>query len=184
MVPKERKRRSCLGLVGGLAWSCAWFACVPASAFTAGQDQYPYSIMAPEPGTRGHNPAKASGRAGAAKPLPVTVAPHPSLLGREAFIAKIHRRGLYAVRGSSGSVLPTALPKTRLIPPEGRGGIITAPMQSDQGRTVIPGVARSVPNLPHGPETFQDRASRCAHQAGVYGVPGTLTNQYMSACAM
>jgi hypothetical protein len=36
--------------------------------------------------------------------------------------------------------------------------------------------------LPHGVETFQDRASRCAHQQGLYGVPGTASNQYMSAC--
>jgi hypothetical protein len=41
---------------------------------------------------------------------------------------------------------------------------------------------RAIPNLAHGPETFQDRASRCAFQSGLYGVPGTLRNQYMGAC--
>lgn len=150
-----------------------------------GDNQYPYSIMAPEPGTQGHYRSTPSRRVRAAsKPAPAPATPHASLLGREAFVAKIHRRGLYAVRGSSSPVLPTSLPRTRLIPPEGRGTIVTPPLQSAQGRTVIPGVTTTVPNLPHGPETFQDRASRCAHQAGVYGVPGNLTTQYMPACAM
>jgi hypothetical protein len=107
----------------------------------------------------------------------------PSLLGREKFIAKLHRRGLYAARGSSGSVLPTPLPKTQLIPPEGGGMLTLPPMQQQQGPTQIPGTAQIIPNLPHGAETFQDRASRCTFQSGLYGVSGNLRNQYMGACA-
>ena len=36
--------------------------------------------------------------------------------------------------------------------------------------------------VPHGQETFQDRASRCAFQSGLYAVPGSLRNRYMGAC--
>jgi hypothetical protein len=91
-------------------------------------------------------------------------------------------RAFHAVRGSSGSVLPTPLPRTPLIPPEGGGTLTTHALPQEQGPTVLPGVSRPIPNLPHGTETFQDRASRCATQAGLNNVPGTLTNQYIGAC--
>jgi hypothetical protein len=84
-------------------------------------------------------------------------------------------------RGSSGSVLPTPLPRTQLIPPEGRSTPV-ALLPQEQPPTVVPGLARPIPNLSHGPETFQDRASRCAFQQGLNGVPGTASNRYMGAC--
>ena len=68
------------------------------------------------------------------------------------------------------------------IPPEGGGAPITRVLPQEQGPTVVPGVANPVPNLPHGTETFQDRASRCAFQSGLYGVPGTARSQYMGGC--
>jgi hypothetical protein len=111
-----------------------------------------------------------------------TAPSHSSLLGHEKFIGKLHRHGLYAARGSSGSVLPTPLPRTELIPPEGGGTLTLPPLQQEQGPTRIPGTAKIIPNLPHSQETFQDRASRCTFQAGLYGVPGNLRNQYMGAC--
>jgi hypothetical protein len=46
----------------------------------------------------------------------------------------------------------------------------------------VPGVANPVPNLPHGTETFQDRASRCAFQSGLYNVPGAARSQYIGGC--
>jgi hypothetical protein len=79
-------------------------------------------------------------------------------------------------------VLPTPLPRTQLIPPEGGGTLTVPPLQQEQGRTRIPGTAQIIPNLPHGQETFQDRASRCAFQSGLYAVPGSLRNRYMGAC--
>jgi hypothetical protein len=48
-----------------------------------------------------------------------------------------------------------------------------------------------IPNLPPvnqgivpggGRETFGDRALRCSHQAGVYGVPGDQRSVYMHSC--
>jgi hypothetical protein len=144
-------------------------ASVPARAVEPGDDQYPNSIMAPEPGTGIHHHGKA-------RRVP-PAAPIKPLAGRET-----HRR--LATRGSSGSVLPTPLPKTQLIPPEGRS--LTSPHigSQEQGSTIVPSAPSlgAIPNLPHGSETFQDRASRCSFQAGLNGVPGTATNQYMGAC--
>lgn len=134
-----------------------------------GDGQYPYSIMAPEPGTPAHRRARQS-RLPHAPPV-------KPLAGRET------KRRL-VTRGSSGSVLPTPLPKTQLIPPEGRSLAIPHAGPQQQGPTIVPSVPSlgAIPNLPHGTETFQDRASRCSFQAGLNGVPGTATNQYMGAC--
>ena len=63
------------------------------------------------------------------------------------------------------------------------GGRLTEPtMPREQGPSVVPGLTGTVPNLPHGPESFQDRASRCAFQSGLYGVPGGARTQYMGSC--
>ena len=52
----------------------------------------------------------------------------------------------------------------------------------------VPQTGRVVPNLPTvsgsgrgGAETFQDRAARCTHQAGVFGQGGDR-GSYMGAC--
>jgi hypothetical protein len=157
----------------------------PTHASAQGYPGYPYSIMTPEYGAGTHR-ALRHGRNGAPDTTVTTAnaaqSHRASLLGHEKFVAKLHRRGLYAARGSSGVVLPTPLPKTQLIPPEGGGALTLPPMQEEQGPTRIPGTARIIPNLPHGGETFQDCASRCTFQAGLYAVPGSLRNQYMGAC--
>jgi hypothetical protein len=142
---------------------------VPARAIEPGDDQYPNSIMAPEPGTAIHHRARA--------PRVPHLAPNKPLAGRE-----IHRR--VATRGSSGSVLPAPLPRTQLIPPEGRSLAVPHIGPEQQGATIVPSAPSlgAIPNLPHGTETFQDRASRCSFQAGLNGVPGTATSQYMGAC--
>ena len=54
----------------------------------------------------------------------------------------------------------------------------------------VPETGRTLPNLPTvsgsgrgGAETFQDRAARCAHQAGVYGSTATGNrNAYVGGC--
>jgi len=164
-------------------WVAALFVAVsPVGALGQGYPGYPYAIMTPGRGAVIDHRGVAMRHGNGAVPASATAPQHPSLLGREKFISKLHRRGLYAARGSSGSVLPTPLPRTQLIPPEGGGMLITPPLPQEQGPTIIPGRTRAIPNLAHGPETFQDRASRCAFQSGLYGVPGTLRNQYMGAC--
>jgi hypothetical protein len=157
----------------------------PVAALAQGYPGYPYTIMTPDRGAATDYRVAAMRHGNGAVQATDTAPHHPSLLGREKFISKLHRRGLYAARGSSGSVLPTPLPRTQLIPPEGGqgGGMLTTPsLPQEQGPTIIPGRTRAIPNLAHGPETFQDRASRCAFQSGLYGVPGTLRGQYMGAC--
>ena len=139
------------------------------------------TIMTPDRGAAIDDRVAAMRHGNGAVQATATAPQHPSLLGREKFISKLHRRGLYAARGSSGSVLPTPLPRTQLIPPEGGGMLTTPSLPQEQGPTIIPGRTKPYP-IPHGPETFQDRASRCAFQSGLYGVPGTLRNQYMGAC--
>src|SRR5262249_56500892 len=53
----------------------------------------------------------------------------------------------------------------------------------------VPQTGRVLPNLPTvsgsgrgGAETFQDRASRCAHQSGVYGQAAGDPASYMGTC--
>jgi hypothetical protein len=176
-----------LGRTRWLAITTAIAVIVPTCARAQGYPGYPNSIMTPERGAplhqrRGAHRGASTVQTTKPAPAPAAQPHHPSLLGREEFIGKLHRRGLYAARGSSGSVLPTPLPKTQLIPPEGGGTLPLPPIQQEQGPTRIPGTAKIIPNLPHGGETFQDRASRCTFQAGLYSVPGNLRNQYMGAC--
>ena len=127
-----------------------------------------YSIMAPEPGTGHHRGTPAQRQKSTGAPQPLTQRPP--------------RSSAYVARGSSGVVLPTPLPKTQLIPPEGGTTTLRMPLQ-EQGPTLLPGL-NPIPNLPHGPETFQDRASRCAQQQALYGVPATSSNLYMHTCMM
>lgn len=50
----------------------------------------------------------------------------------------------------------------------------------------VPQTGRTLPNLPApgsgGRETTQDRAARCAHQAGVYGQAAGDRNSYIGSC--
>jgi hypothetical protein len=191
MVRKERKAHFHLGLIGGLAWIIFALAGGQACAFTAGEDQYPYSIMAPEPGSGPHHGAAANSHRRHGKTVRAPVKPSTDEVAKPSAEepagpppTQTPPRRVSVVRGSSGSVLPTPLPRTRLIPPEGGRSLTLPNLPQQQGNTVIPGSTIGIPNLPHGTETFQDRASRCAHQAGVYGVPGNTTTQYMAACAM
>jgi hypothetical protein len=130
----------------------------------------PYSIMAPErmPGRHQVHPSPMRAR-------------HLPDSGEKAAAKHAIRQYSSIAHGSPGVVLPTPLPRTELIPPEGGAAPIILPIPQQQGATVLPG-ASPIPNLPHGPETFQDRASRCAFQQGLYNVPGNLSTQYMGAC--
>jgi hypothetical protein len=156
-----------------LAFMIVTGAVAQARDIEMGRDSnYPYSIMAPEPGA-GHHRGAASARS---RPL-------KSPAAVKQLAARPPRASSYAVRGSSGVVLPTPLPKTQLIPPEGGSAPIIHAAPEQQGPIVLPGM-NAIPNLPHGTETFQDRASRCAQQQALYGVPATATGIYMHTCAM
>jgi hypothetical protein len=67
--------------------------------------------------------------------------------------------------------------------------VVTPPDVTLPPPIVVPQTGRVLPNLPTVPgagpggrETFQDRASRCAHQAGVYGQAAGDRNSYMGTC--
>jgi hypothetical protein len=137
-----------------------------------------YSIMAPEPGTATHHRVKAETRK---RRLDTSSQPEKSPTEKSPAREAPQKR-LDEVRGSSGSVLPTPLPRTTLIPPEGSGRLTEPALPRQQGPSIVPGVVNSVPNLPHGTETFQDRAARCTFQSSLYGVPGGARTQYMGSC--
>lgn len=159
-------------LIVGFALAMAAGVGAQARNFEMGGDNdFSYSIMAPERGSVPRHHRKAS-----VKNRHVT-APHPRELTK-----KYPHANLSVLRGSSGSVLPTPLPRTELIAPEGGGRLTLPVLPREQAPSVVPGVTNPVPNLPHGIETFQDRASRCAFQSGLYNVPGTARSQYIGGC--
>ncbi len=148
----------------------------PAFSAEPAGDSGTISIMRPEPGTpvKKHRARKPTGRKPAARPE--TAAP-------KGFGVKEDTR-----RGSSNPVYPLPLPGPqapapvpRSEPPERRA---TVPPQ-----LYVPETGRTLPNLPSvtsgpgGMETIQDKAARCAHQAGVYGPNATGNpNSYIGSC--
>ena len=138
------------------------------------------------------NPADDSGTISIMKPEPGTApAKH-----RRARKPTRHRETETAVpqgfgvkqdtrRGSSNPVYPRPLPDPQapLAVPQ----IEAAPRRPVSPPPLyVPETGRMLPNLPAsgpGAETSQDRAARCAHQAGVYG-PSATGNPagYIGSC--
>ena len=125
------------------------------------------SIMRPEPGTQ---PAKRS-RARKHPPQRETAEP-------QGYGVKEDTR-----RGSSNPVYPVPLPGPQAPAPVPH--IEAAPKRAATPPPLyVPETGRTLPNLPSvGAETSQDRAARCAHQAGVYGPNATGNpNNYIGSC--
>lgn len=80
-------------------------------------------------------------------------------------------------RGSTEHVVipPPARP---LPPPAG----VPPPLYVPQTGRTLPNLPNPAPSGPRGQETFQDRAARCAHQAGVYGQAAGDRNSYINSC--
>ncbi|MFZ0096676.1 MAG: hypothetical protein WAK97_22395 [Pseudolabrys sp.] len=79
-------------------------------------------------------------------------------------------------RSPSGTVQQVHIPKSKIVNP---------PSATDPGYVYVPQTGRTFQNLPtpgRGTETSQDRAMRCAHQAGVYGQTGSARGSYMGSC--
>lgn len=79
-----------------------------------------------------------------------------------------------------GTVKRAVIPRSTTVPPP---NAVTPPP------IVVPKTGRALPNLPTlsgsgpgGAETFQDRAARCAHQAGVYGQAAGNRGAYVGTC--
>jgi hypothetical protein len=73
-------------------------------------------------------------------------------------------------------------PSRRVSPPHTGRAKVPPPI-------IVPETGRALPNLPtvspsgpNGTETYQDRALRCAHQAGVYGQAAGNRNAYIGTC--
>ena len=67
--------------------------------------------------------------------------------------------------------------------------IVTPPNTTVPPPIIVPQTGRALPNLPTvsgsgpgGAETYQDRAVRCAHQAGVYGQAVGDRGTYIGTC--
>ena len=79
-----------------------------------------------------------------------------------------------------GTVKHVTIPKSTIVTPPN----VTVPPP-----IVVPKTGQALPNLPTvsgagpgGRETYQDRAARCAHQAGVYGQAAGDRNTYIGNC--
>ena len=80
-------------------------------------------------------------------------------------------------RGSTEHVVIP--PPARTLPPP---AAVPAPLYVPQTGRLLPNLPNPAPSGPHGQETFQDRAARCAHQAGVYGQAAGDRNGYINSC--
>ena len=79
-----------------------------------------------------------------------------------------------------GTVKRATLPKSTTVP---------MPNTAVPPDVVVPQTGKVLPNLPTvsgsgrgGVETFQDRATRCSHQAGMYGQAAGDRGTYMGTC--
>lgn len=79
-----------------------------------------------------------------------------------------------------GTVEKVVIPRSKTVP---QPQAVTPPP------LYVPETGRILPNLPTisgsgrgGAETYQDRAARCAHQAGVYGADAGNRNAYVGSC--
>jgi hypothetical protein len=75
-----------------------------------------------------------------------------------------------------GTVQDVRIPKSKTVSPQ---------KTINPGSVFVPQTGRTFENLPTtspGRETFQDRAIRCTHQAGVYGQVGGNRGAYMGSC--
>jgi len=132
-----------------------------------------YNIMKPEPGA----PVAKHRRARKHRVEPETAQPP------QGYGVKQDTR-----RGSSNPVYPAPLPGPQAPAPvprieqPSRRATVPPPLY-------VPETGRTLPNLPSigsgpgGAETSQDKAVRCAHQAGVYGPSATgNSNAYIGGC--
>lgn len=109
------------------------------------------------------------------------------------------RMGSVGIMGDNFSIMGVQTPEPWLAPtyksPRGtvkhvvipKSKIVSPPNTVVPPDVYVPQTGRTFQNLPTlsgsgpgGTETFQDRAARCAHQAGVYGQ--ATTGSYMGAC--
>jgi len=114
--------------------------------------------------------------------IPDIMAPESPLKGKA-----VHKRKI--PRGSSSPVYPTPLPPPLHYNPPPTQEFVNHP-PAVPPPMLVPETGRVLPNLPavsgsgpRGTETFQDRATRCVHQSGVYGPTAAGNpNAYVGGC--
>lgn len=72
-------------------------------------------------------------------------------------------------------IKPMAVPRLGAPPPP-------PPIVVPQTGAVLPNMPTLSPSGPGGRESYQDRAARCAHQAGVYGAAAGDRGAYIGTC--
>jgi len=65
--------------------------------------------------------------------------------------------------------------------PKPRAGVPPSLYVPQTGR-VLPNLPSPAPSGPHGRETAQDRAARCAYQASIYGAQAGDRSTYINSC--
>jgi hypothetical protein len=125
---------------------------------------------------------------------------HAAPIGNGAGRIRMSSAGDYNITGNDYSIMtpekgsePWLAPMyksprgtvTSVIIPRSR--IVTPPSVNIPPSVFVPQTGQTFQNMPTlsgsgvgGAETFQDRAARCAHQAGVYGQ--ATSGSYMGAC--
>ena len=90
-------------------------------------------------------------------------------------------------RGSSVIVAPAPLPSPQpFVPPTAptvtaNPPAVPPPLVAPSGQ-VLPNMPSIIGAGPNGTETYQDRAVRCAHQAGVYNGATGNPSTYIGSC--
>jgi hypothetical protein len=149
----------------------------PAVRAQTNPDTGTINIMTPEVSSPAHRHKARHGRA-----KPETPAPAGERKRAGTPQPKIRR-------GSSNPVYPAPLPAPQGFSPPPSHAVVTRPPAVPPS-LYVPQTGRSLPNVPAisgsgpgGSETYQDRAARCAHQAGVYGPAATGDrNAYIGGC--
>jgi hypothetical protein len=134
----------------------------PAPAQTGNILSDNYSIMVPEKGSK----QKVSKQKASRQKVSKREQPEPWLAPK--------------YKSPRGTQKHVRVPKSKTVSPSG----VAVPSS-----VYVPQTGRTFQNLPtlpgSGPgraETFQDRAMRCSHQAGVYGQVGANRGTYMGSC--
>jgi hypothetical protein len=81
-------------------------------------------------------------------------------------------------RGSKQHVTPLRRPRS----PEVRVSEPPPPIVVPQTGQVLPNIRTLSPSGPRGTETFQDKATRCVHQSGMYGAAAGNPGAYVGGC--
>ncbi len=81
-------------------------------------------------------------------------------------------------RGSKQHVTPLRRPRS----PDVRASDPPPPMLVPQTGQVLPNIRTLSPSGPNGTETFQDKATRCVHQSGIYGARAGDPAAYVGGC--